>query len=76
MYCKVVRRVEEVILLLFSVLLRLHLKYSVLFWHPVQEIWTYWKDLFCEERLRELGLLSLEKGQEWDQMNPLPTTAI
>jgi len=46
-------------LALYSTLVRAHLEYCIQLWVPQ-------KHLFYDERLRELGLFSLEKRRLWE----------
>ncbi|PKU44667.1 hypothetical protein llap_5032 [Limosa lapponica baueri] len=64
------RRSREVILPLYSALMRPHLEYCVQLWSPQHRNWVQRratrmirgvKDLSNEDRLREMGLFSMEK---------------
>jgi len=54
-------RTRGVIIPLYSALMRPHLKNGVQFWAPHNKMIRGLEHLCCEDRLRELGLFSLEK---------------
>ncbi|GAB0175791.1 hypothetical protein GRJ2_000044300 [Grus japonensis] len=70
----VTRRSREVILPLYSALMRPHLEYCIQLWgHSTRKTSSCWmirglEHLSCEDRLRELGLFSLEKRRLWGHL--------
>ncbi|KAK4823969.1 LOW QUALITY PROTEIN: hypothetical protein QYF61_008355 [Mycteria americana] len=72
------QQVEEVNFPLYVSLMTPHLEYCIQLCHSQHKTWTCWsratkiirglEHLSCEERLRELGLFSLEKKRLWGNL--------